>query len=172
MTVNSNTMMASQMYANKNVQAQSGASGYASQSTDATSSFDAIAQQLMSTLDTNKNGTIDKTEFSQAAQALAQNSTANTSNTDSAFGKLDKNGDSSISADELMNAIKQAVNDTQKKHHRHQASTANTTSSATSSNESATSASTNDMQKVLFNKIMAAYSSTPTVSGSTTNLTA
>ncbi|MDD2828466.1 MAG: EF-hand domain-containing protein [Sulfuricurvum sp.] len=171
MTINSNSMMASQMYANRNVQAQSGASGYASQGTDATLSFDAIAQQLMSTLDTNKNGTIDKTEFSQAAQALAQNSTANTNNVDSAFGKLDKNGDSSISADELMNALKQTLNETQKKHH-HQASTTNTTSPATSSNESATSASTNDMQKVLFNKIMAAYSSTPTVSGSTTNLTA
>lgn len=172
MTINSNSMMASQMYANKNVQAQSGASGYASQGTDATSSFDAIAQQLMSTLDTNKNGTIDKTEFSQAAQALAQNSTANTNNVDSAFGKIDKNGDSNISANELMNVLQQSLNETQKKHHQHQANTANTTSPATSSNESATSASTNDMQKVLFNKIMAAYSSTPTISGSTTNLTA
>ena len=119
--------MASQKYANRDVQAQSGASGtWNGASQGAGMDFSAIAQQLMTTTDTNKSGTLDKAEFSQAAQALAKNSgKTDTSGIDAAFAKMDANGDGSISSDEMLNAIKQATTQTQAQkthHHHHQAS--------------------------------------------------
>jgi len=173
MTVNGSSMMASQMYANRNVQAQSGASGYATQGSGI--DFSAIAQQMLSTIDTNQSGSIDKAEFSQAAQALAKNANnSSTSAIDAAFGKIDTNGDGQISSDEFMNALKQASSETQKKqHHRHHRSEANESASpqATQSNPSAQAPSAvTEMQKSLFNKIMAAYGSTTATTGSMTNL--
>lgn len=175
MTVNGNSMMASyasQVYSNKNVQSQSGASGYASaSSTDAPQSFDAIAQQLMSALDTNKNGSIDKTEFSQAAQALSNNS-ANSSKVETAFAKVDQNGDGQISSDEFLSAMKQAATAQTHKHHHHR-SAENTANSSAQSNQSNNSASSlSDMQKNLLTKIMAAYGNSTATTGTTTNLSA
>ncbi len=177
MTVNGSSMMASQAYANRNVQAQSGASGYASQG--ASADFSAMAQQLMSTIDTNKSGSIDKAEFSQAAQALAKNANnSSSSNVDTAFAKMDTNNDGQISSDEMMSAMKQASAQTQGKHHgghRHQADVSALTSDSTSQStqtNSSTQASMNDFQKSLFNKIMSAYGNSALTTGSTTNLSA
>lgn len=160
MTIGS-SLMASQ-YTNSNVQAQSGASGYASQGTSA--DFSAMAQQFMSTMDTNKSGFVDKAEFSQAAQALAQNTNnSSSSNVNAAFAKIDTNGDGQISSDEMMAALKQASTQTQGKHHHghhHHSSdaSASTATSQSTPTDSSTQASTmSDVQKSLFNKIMAAY---------------
>lgn len=175
MTVNGNSMMASyasQVYSNKNVQSQSGASGYASTGgTDAPQSFDAITQQLMSALDTNKSGSIDKTEFSQAAQALSNNS-ANSSKVDAAFTKVDQNGDGQISSDEFLSAMKQAATAQTQKHHHHRSAenTANSSAPSNQSNDSVSSLS--DMQKSLLTKIMAAYGNSTATTGTTTNLSA
>lgn len=174
MTVNGSSMMASQAYANRNVQAQSGASGYASQG--ASADFSAMAQQLMSTIDTNKSGSIDKTEFSQAAQALAKNAnSSSSSNIGTAFAKMDTNDNGQINSDEMMAAMKQAMAQTQGKHHRHQAdvsaSASDSTSQSTQTNSS-TQTSMNDLQKSLFNKIMSAYGNSALTVGSTTNLSA
>ena len=187
MTVNSNAMMASyasQINSNTNsnnkVQSQSGASGTWTGNTQSTSpDFSAIAQQFMALLDTNKSGSIDKTEFSQAAQALSKNS-ANSTQVDNAFSKIDGNSDSQISSDEMLKALKDAITaqaqtQTQKGHHHHQASvnpadlTSQLTQSTTSTQESSPA---NEMQKVLFNKIMAAYGSSTATTGSTTNISA
>jgi Ca2+-binding EF-hand superfamily protein len=175
MTVSNNLMMQSQVYANRDVQAQSGASGTwtgASQST--TMDFSAIAQQLMSAIDTNKSGTLDKAEFSQAAQALAKTSgKTDTSGIDTAFGKMDSNGDGSISSDEMMSAIKQASRQAQtQKHHHSQMNTSNVATSQTEQAYSAKQESSpvNEMQKNLFNKIMAAYGSSTATAGTNTNL--
>lgn len=175
MTVNGNSMMASyasQVYSNKNVQSQSGASGYASTgSTDAPQSFDAIAQQLMSALDTNKSGSIDKTEFSQAAQALSNNS-ANSSKVDAAFAKVDQNGDGQISSDEFLSAMKQAATAQTQKHHHHRSAENTANSSAQSNQSNASTSSLSDMQKNLLTKIMAAYGNSTAAIGTTTNLSA
>ncbi|MFA6144587.1 MAG: EF-hand domain-containing protein [Sulfurimonas sp.] len=185
MTVNSNAMMASyasQINSNTNsnskVQSQSGASGTWTGNTQSTSpDFSAIAQQFMALLDTNKSGSIDKTEFSQAAQALSKNS-ANSTQVDNAFSKIDGNSDSQISSDEMLTALKDAMTaqaQTQKGHHQHQASanpadlTSQLTQSTTSTQQSSPA---NEMQKVLFNKIMAAYGSSTATTGSTTNISA
>lgn len=179
MTVSNNSMMASQMYANKDVQAQSGASGtWNGASQAAGMDFSAIAQQLMTTMDTNKSGTLDKAEFSQAAQALAKNSgKTDTSGIDAAFAKMDANGDGSISSDEMLNAIKQATTQAQaqKTHHHHQASTSATdgTSQVAQANSTTQASSpANEMQKNLFNKIMAAYGSSTAAVGTNANLSA
>jgi len=177
MTVNSNAMMASyasQVNSNSNVQAQSSASGYASQGVSA--DFSAIAQQLMSTMDTNKSGSIDKAEFSQAAQALAKNANnSSSSSVDTAFAKIDANGDGSISSDEMMNAMKQASAQTQtKKHHHHHHADVSASDTATQTEQLSKQASSpaNEIQKNLFNKIMAAYGNPTAATGMTTNLSA
>lgn len=171
MTVNGSSLTASQVYANRNVQAQSGASGYASQGTS--TDLSAMAQQLMSAIDSNKSGTVDKAEFSQAAQALAQNAN-NSSNTDAVFSKMDTNGDGQISSDEMMNAMKQASTKTHHHHHHHADANGSSASQQETQSNSSTQASSsaNEMQKFLFNKIMAAYGSTTATTGSMTNLSA
>lgn len=174
MTVSNNSMIASQMYANREVQAQSGASGYATQGADAAANFGDIAQQMMSMLDTNKSGSIDKTEFSQAAQALAKSSgKSDTSGVDAAFSKIDANNDGQISSDEFMNALKQATDQMQKQHHHHRHQSDVTASNSLPQAESAQASSPmNEIQKNLFNKIMAAYGNSTAATGSTTNISA
>jgi glucan biosynthesis protein len=167
MTVNGSSIMASQAYTSSNVQAQSGASGYASQGSSV--DYSAMAQQLMTTMDTNKNGTIDKTEFSQAAQALAKNANnSSSSNVDAAFAKMDTNGDGQISSDEMLAALKQASTQTQGKHHHgghHHTDTdastsaSDSTAQSTQANASTQPSTMSNLQKSLFNKIMAAYGS-------------
>jgi|GEM_PF-1891537 len=176
MTISNNSMMASQMYANKEVQAQSGASGtWTGASQGAGMDFSAIAQQLMTTMDTNKSGTLDKAEFSQAAQALSKSSgKTDTSGVDAAFAKMDANGDGQISSDEMMAAIKQATTQaqTQKPHHHHHQASESATDGTQANSSTQASSPTNEMQKNLFNKIMAAYGSSTTTAGTTTNISA
>lgn len=172
MTISGNSAMSSyvsQVYSNKNVQSQSGASG--TWTDNSAQSFDAIAQQLMSALDTNNNGTIDKTEFSQAAQALSNN-TVDSTKVDTAFSKSDQNGDGQISSDEFLNALKQASAQTQKQHHKPAADTANSTSQTSQSTPSDSALSLTQMQKNLLSKIIAAYGNSTTTTGTTTNLSA
>lgn len=170
MTVSNNTMMAQQVPASKEGQCKRGASDCSSdQSTDITASFSEIAQQMLAMLDTNKSGSVDKSEFSLAAQALAKSSgKTDTSGVDAAFAKADPNNDGQISSDEFMNALKLATEQTQKKNqHRSDVTASNILPQA----ESAQPASPmNEMQKNLLNKIMAAYSTPTTVTGSTTNI--
>ena len=83
MTVNNNFMMAQQLYANKEGQSKHGLSdNSADQGVNPVASFSDIAQQMLSLLDTDKSGSIDKSEFSQAALALSKSS-----------GKTDTTGD-------------------------------------------------------------------------------
>lgn len=171
MTVSNNTMMAQQIHANKEGQCKRGTGDCSSdQSSDIAASFSEIAQQMLAILDTNKSGSIDKSEFSLAAQALAKSSgKTDTSGIDAAFARADPNNDGQISSDEFMNALQQAADQTQKKRHRHH-------SDATASNrllqaESTQSSSPmNEMQKNLLDRIMAAYSEPTAVTGSTTNI--
>ena len=74
-----------------------------------------MAQQLLSSLDTDGNGSVDSAEFSAAAQALASDSNSSASNSGSStsstsatdiFAKLDSNGDGGLSTDEFMSALK------------------------------------------------------------------
>ena len=175
MTVSNNFMMAQQLYANKEGQSKRDVIDSSSdQGANAVASFSDIAQQMLSILDTNKSGSIDKAEFSQVAQALAKNSgKTDTSGVNAAFAKADSNNDEQISSDEFLNALKQAAEQTQKKHHGHQQHFDATASNALPQTESMqVSSQMNTMQKNLLDKIMAAYSTPATVPGSTTNISA
>jgi hypothetical protein len=178
MTVNGSSMMASQVYTNSKVQAQSGASGTWTGAAQSSSiDFSTMAQQLMSTMDTNKNGSIDKAEFSKAAQALAKNANnSSSSNIDAVFGKMDTNGDGQINSDEMMAAMKQASAQTQGKHHhghhRTEASASDSSSPSTQTNTSTQASTMSDLQKSLFSKIMAAYGNPASTTGTLANLSA
>jgi len=93
-------------------------SAYSSNSTSSVSSasqkgkpdFEKMAQELLSSLDTDKSGSIDKAEFSAAAQALASSSTSSTTTDSSSstdiFSTLDTNSDGSMSTEELVASLK------------------------------------------------------------------
>lgn len=164
--------MAQQLYANKTEQSKHEVRGNSpDQGINAVPSFSEIAQQMLSILDTDKSGSIDKSEFSQAAKALAKSSgKTDTSGIDAAFSKADANNDGQISSDEFMNALKLATEQMQKKqHHPHH-------SDATASNVLALAESTqptlpmNEIEKNLRTKVMAAYNTSATLPGSTTNI--
>lgn len=95
-------------------------SSYSSSATSSTKqtdkpSFEDLAKELLSSMDTDNSGSIDSAEFSAAAQALASNSSSSSStsssSTDSSssttdtFNTLDTNSDGSLSTDELMAAL-------------------------------------------------------------------
>ncbi|MDQ1298015.1 MAG: hypothetical protein QG558_554 [Campylobacterota bacterium] len=173
MTVSNNTMMAQQIHANKEGQCKRSAGDYSSdQSSDIAATFSDIAQQMLAILDTNKSGSIDKSEFSLTAQALAKSSgKTDTSGIDAAFAKADSNNDGQISSDEFMNALQQAADQTQKKRHRHQHHSDVTASNKLPQAESTQSSSPmNEMQKNLLDRIIAAYGESTAVTGSTTNI--
>lgn len=175
MTINSGSVWAthSQSYAGNNVQSQSSASSTAS--TDYSAVMQQAGNTLISALDTNNSGTIDKAEFSQAAQALSQK-TGNTYNADSAFSAIDKNNDGSISADELLNALKQAQ--TQNTHHRglHKSdATSSAGQNAGSMTESASATDTSGsskLQSILMQRILSAYTGNGDTTSSKTLATA
>jgi hypothetical protein len=175
MNINSGSLWATptQSYGSSSVQGQSGASGTAQ--TDYSTVMQQAGNSLIATLDTDKSGTIDKAEFSQAAQALAEK-TGKTYNADTAFSAIDKNSDGSISADELLNALKQAQSQQSHGHHPSKIdATASALQSATDSAQTAdssTQTSLSKMQTALLQRIMAAYTSNSTSSNSTTLATA
>lgn len=175
MTVSNNFMMAQQLYANKEGQSKRGLNdNSADQAANPITSFSDIAQQMMSLLDTNKSGSIDKSEFSQAAQALAKSSgKTDTTGIDAAFANADSNSDGQISSDEFMNALKLATGQMQKKQHPNQHHSNPTASNVFEQIESIQpSPLINGLQKNLLSKIMAAYSTPATLIGSTTNISA
>lgn len=168
MTINGGSAWATSLQSNKagSVQSQSSASPMAPND-NFTSMIQQAADTLISTLDTNKNGSIDKTEFSQAAQALAQK-TSNTYDSNSAFSAIDKNGDQSISADELLSALKQS----QGKHghgHHHKADAADTAQKP-SQTATADESSSSKMQVALLQRIMSAYTSSSSAASASTTL--
>lgn len=175
MTINGGAGWAasSQSYGKSGVQSQSGASGKA----DYTSMLQAATDTLMSTLDTDKSGTVDKAEFSQAAQALADKTGKTYNDADTVFGSIDSNNDGAISADELMKAL-QKSQETQAHggHHRHKPEALDTSAQAlsqpdTAQTSSEETASLSKMQMALLQRVMAAYSTNAaTASTSSTTL--
>jgi hypothetical protein len=193
MTINGGSSWAavsSQSYGKGNVQSQSGASGKA----DYTSMMQQASDALLSTLDTDKSGTIDKAEFSQAAQALADKTGKSYNDAGTVFNTIDKNNDGSISADELLSALQQSkskqAHGTHHHHHKMEATdtsaqsavnansaaasaqSGSTADSAQASNSSEETASFSKMQMALLQRVMAAYSSNAPASSSTTLATA
>lgn len=180
MTINGGASwaIASQSYGKSNIQGQSGASGTAS--TDYTSMLQQASDTLLSTLDTDKSGTIDKAEFSQAAQALADKTGKSYNDAGSVFGSIDSNNDGAISADELMKALQQAQTQQSQggghHHHHKMVSTDNATqaaASAGSAQRSSTSEGTlslSKMQSIFLERVMAAYSSNAPTAGTSTTL--
>ena len=164
MTINGGSTWATSSGFNKvgSTQSQSSDSPVAS-TDDFTSMIQQAVDALVSTIDTNKDGSVDKTEFSQAAQTLTQK-TGNTYDPNSAFTAIDKNGDQSISADELLNALKQS----QGKHrHHHKTDIADAAQQPLQTAEKDDSSSLK-MQTALLQRIMSAYTNGSNASASTT----
>ena len=67
--------------------------------------FEEMANELLASMDSDSNGSIDKAEFSAAAQSMASQSD-NTSELDEIFSSLDTDSDGSMSSEELMSALK------------------------------------------------------------------
>lgn len=175
MTINGGAGWAasSQSYGNT-VQSQSGASGKA----DYTSMMQQAADTLMSALDTDKSGTIEKAEFSQAAQALADKTGKSYNDAGSVFGSVDSNNDGTISADELMKALQQSQDKQANRAHHHKPEALDTSSQSLLQTADTTQSASEEtalskMQSVLLQRIMAAYgSNAETASSSTTLATA
>lgn len=172
MTINGGTAWAAstQSYGKGSIQGQSGASGTAS--TDYTSMLQQATDTLMSSLDSDKSGTIDKAEFSQAAQALSEKTGKTYNDASSVFGSIDSNSDGAISADELMKALQQSQGKhAHGGHHRPKPEALDTTaqSTTTDTTQSASEESSlSKMQMALLQRVMAAYSTNSAVSSSTT----
>lgn len=157
-------------YSAINTQSQTSVNGSSSFST----MMQQLASQLMSSVDTNKDGSIDKTEFSAAAQQLAQNpATANTdtsaANLEKVFNSIDTNGDGNITSSELMSALENSTQQSSQSgsvhhhHHHHSQSGASpmasqATSATSSTTAQATTSSTNNLQSLLMKNILSAYS--------------
>lgn len=161
----------SQSYGKGSVQGQSGASGSAS--TDYTSMLQQAADSLMSTLDTDKSGTIDKAEFSKAAQALSEKTGKTYNDAGSVFGSIDSNNDGAISADELMKALQQSQSkQAHGGHHRPKPEALDLPSESSAQSSSEETLSLSKMQSALLQRVMAAYSTNSATSSSTTLATA
>ncbi|PHM17564.1 MAG: hypothetical protein CJD30_05790 [Sulfuricurvum sp. PD_MW2] len=176
MTINGGTAWAAanQSYGKGSVQDQSGASQSAS--TDYTSMLQQATDMLLSSLDSDKSGTIDKSEFSQAAQALSEKTGKTYNDANTVFGSIDNNSDGSISADELMKALQQSKSKhAHGGHHRPKPEVLDTTaqSATTDTTQSASEESSlSKIQMALLARVMAAYSTDNAASSSTTLATA
>lgn len=163
MNVNSSGVSSywAQMQSNSKVQSQSSASGMAPKG-DYGSLMQQIDASVMSMLDTNQNGSIDKTEFSDMAKQLSQGQSVS-SNTDKAFAAIDSNGDGSITADELMKMLEQLST----KHKAHKMSARAQESIINQTTQTNEESSTHNMQSVLMKNILSAYSSTHVATNTT-----
>lgn len=138
-------------------QSQSGASSVAPSGFG--SMMQQVSDQLLSSLDTNSNGSIDKVEFSNAAQQLAQSATSST-DLDKIFSAIDKNSDGSIDSKELEQALLQssAKNKAHGKHKHHNPLQDLTAPQAAQTTQSTSSQSaSNDLQSILMKNILSAY---------------
>ncbi len=127
-----------------------------------------LADQLLNTIDTNKNGSIDKTEFSSAAQNLAQKLSTNpvdSTKVDNAFSSIDKNGDGNIDGSELLSALKDLTKQSSQAkgvhhHHHHSQSGASAMSSQNTNTQASipsSSQNSDTLQSVLMKNILSAY---------------
>ncbi|DAB27876.1 MAG: hypothetical protein A2513_10180 [Sulfurimonas sp. RIFOXYD12_FULL_33_39] len=66
--------------------------------------FEEMANELLSSMDSDSNGSIDKAEFSAAAKNTASQS--DDTSLDDIFSLLDTDGSGSMSSEELMSALK------------------------------------------------------------------
>jgi len=137
---------------NSEVQSQSSASGMSPSSSEV--NYDSIMQlantQLMTMLDTNQDGSIDKTEFSDATKQLSQST--QTSNTNNAFKSIDSNADGLISSNELLDSLKH-LSSQQKAHKKaeHMQHSENT--------QIPVDEKSKDLQSILMKQILSAYKS-------------
>lgn len=173
MTINGGTAWAAatQSYGKGSIQGQSGASGTASN--DYTSMLQQATDTLMSSLDSDKSGTIDKAEFSQAAQALSEKTGKTYNDASSVFGSIDSNNDGAISADELMKALQQSQGKhAHGGHHRPKPEALDTTAQSTTNTTQNTSeeSSLSKMQTALLARVMTAYSTNSAATSSSTTL--
>jgi Ca2+-binding EF-hand superfamily protein len=67
--------------------------------------FQRMSQDLLSTLDTSGDGSIDKSEFSAGLSALSGTDSTNSTDADALFKKLDTNGDGSVDQSELATGL-------------------------------------------------------------------
>ena len=97
-----NSSMVSKNYASMlNTQSQSGVNALAK--TDFGSKMKQVSEQLLNVFDTNKNGTIDKVEFSSVAKQLSQDE----NKLEKIFSAMDQNSDGKIDSNELLSALVQ-----------------------------------------------------------------
>lgn len=144
-----------QMQSNSRVQSQSGASGQIPNQGQYGSLMQQIDSTLMTMLDTDKSGTIDKAEFSDMAKQLSQGKSVS-SNTDKAFAAIDSNKDGSITADELMSMLEQlSTKDKAKKMSERLQESINNQPTQINNQTS----DKNNMQSALMKNILSAYSS-------------
>jgi hypothetical protein len=147
------------MQNNSRVQSQSAASGMPPESGAFGSMMQGFGSQLMSQLDANNNGSIDKAEFSNAAKQLAKSASTSANN---AFSSIDANKDGSIDANELMNVLKQAL--TKQKSDAIAARLQN--SNVTQTSENTQASNKNNMQSILMKSILSAYGTSNTAMNS------
>jgi len=157
MNVNSmtNSSYFAQLQNNSKVQSQSGASKMAPSSSDYSALMQQVNTQVMSMLDTNQNGSVDKAEFSAAAKMLSQSKSL-TSNTDNAFATMDTNNDGAITADELMKMLEELS--TKKKAQKMSARVEESVKNQVAQATNETSKKQN-LQSVLMKSILSAYGS-------------
>jgi len=67
--------------------------------------FQKMSQDLLSSLDTSGNGSIDKSEFSAGLSALSGTNSTDSTDADKLFSKLDTNGDGSVDQSELATGL-------------------------------------------------------------------
>lgn len=158
MNVNSmtNSSYLSQIHNKYKAQSQDTTAGNMAQKD---SKYDSLMQQVdtsvMSMLDTDKSGSIDKAEFSALAQQLSQGKDVSKS-AENAFNLIDSNKDGSIDAGELMAILEQlsAKNKAQNMSAKLENSATN---QAVEIKEKSNKGS---LQSILMKNAMSAYSST------------
>lgn len=166
MTINGGSTWAAplQSYNSNIIQSKNSENGSAK--TDFNSIMQQLGNILAATLDTNSDGEIDKTEFSQAAQALTQkiNSAYDINNT------TDKNSDKYTSVDELLSALRVSKNQhSYGKYHKIDATAEQSLQETAASEETS---SLEKMKTALLQRVTSAYTNSSIYSNSTTLATA
>ncbi len=178
MTINSGSVWATSTHSYGLNGSQNQTGGSSTITGDYASMMQNAVETLISAIDTDKSGTVDKTEFSQAAQALAEKTGKSYNDADTAFTRIDSNSDGSVSADELLKALQEARNQ-KKAHHAHRPPNTEATESSAQPLNAQTEESGSDktvslsrMQSALLQRVMEAYSSNGAAGSSTTLATA